>query len=114
MTLTETAKAKKIRVKQKRIHREALSIHFDNLTTEQRKSARTQLFILQDGCCGICERPETDSKRVMSLDHCHKTGHIRGLLCTRCNFLLGFARDNVINLHAAIRYLDDSHKRDWF
>src|SRR5437868_1887298 len=42
--------------------------------------------------CGICSNPETQRhKKTLSLDHCHKTGVIRGALCSRCNTLLGWA-----------------------
>jgi len=105
---------KTIRKHQKKIHKESLSIHYDNLTAEQRKSARTQLFIRQDGCCAICSQPEKDSKRLLHLDHCHTTGHIRGLLCNRCNFLLGIARDNVHILQAAIEYLIEANDRKYY
>lgn len=49
----------------------------------------------QDGKCAICEQPETSvdgktgSMRILSVDHCHTTGKVRGLLCFRCNSTLG-------------------------
>lgn len=98
-------KPKKVRNRQRRIHKEALSIHYDKLTQTQRKSARTQLFIKQDGRCAICDRPETEFRSKLCLDHCHKTGHIRGLLCNKCNWMLGLAEDNLLNLQAAMQYL---------
>ena len=39
------------------------------------------------------------------VDHCHYTNKIRGLLCPKCNSLLGFAKDNVKILQNAIKYL---------
>jgi hypothetical protein len=65
----------------------------------------------QDGKCAICGNGETalskNSKRVKSLavDHCHTTGKVRGLLCHACNMVLGYAKDNVNNLHNAAKYL---------
>ena len=106
MGLTKTYN--KLRTKERKIYRESLSIHFNNLTTAQRKSARIQLFIKQDGCCRICGKPEKDMKRKLHLDHCHITGHIRGLLCNACNLLLGIAKDNVYTLQSAERYLQES------
>ena len=54
----------------------------------------------QGGLCAICER-----STLLVIDHCHETGSIRGLLCRRCNGLLGFATDKVWILHKAIEYL---------
>ena len=40
----------------------------------------------QDGVCKICKRPETTGRwRTLSVDHCHGTGVVRGLLCRECN-----------------------------
>lgn len=101
---------KRKRRQQRRAHKEVLLIHYDNLTSRQRKSARTQLLIKQDGHCAICDRPEKELKTILCLDHCHKTGHIRGLLCAKCNWMLGLAEDNLFNLQAAMQYLMDSRK----
>ena len=101
---TAKKKDKRERQKQRKTHKEVREIHYDNLTFEQRKRVRTQLIIEQDRCCAICADPETD-KRQLSLDHCHTTGHIRGLLCGRCNTMLGFAKDNMYILQEAIKYL---------
>jgi hypothetical protein len=58
----------------------------------------------QDGRCGICRnKPRT---RRLAVDHDHKTGMIRGLLCSRCNNrLLGAANDSIERLQHAIDYL---------
>ena len=96
---------------QRQEHESILSIHYDNLTSETRKRARTQLFIKQDGCCAICGQPESELKKRLCIDHCHITGHIRGLLCNRCNFFIGAASDNVNTLRAAIDYLVESRER---
>ena len=106
-------KYKKYRAKQKKIHKTALSKHYDTLTTNERKSARTQLFIKQDGCCAICGQPEKELKSKLSLDHCHITGRIRGLLCNRCNLFIGLAKDNVYVLQAAIDYVIESKEREY-
>ena len=45
------------------------------------------------------------SKQNFSVDHCHTTGKIRGLLCFRCNLVLGYAQDNKEVLLNAVRYL---------
>jgi hypothetical protein len=63
----------------------------------------------QAGVCAICKRPETTmfrgKPRPLSVDHSHKTGKVRGLLCGKCNSLLGFAEDEVETLRQAEKYL---------
>ncbi len=56
--------------------------------------------------CEICHR--APGKRVLNLDHDHKTGDFRGWLCSNCNTGLGLFRDNVALLAAAISYLETS------
>ena len=45
------------------------------------------------------------SGKRLVVDHNHRTGVVRGLLCTHCNCLLGFARENVVTLRAAMAYI---------
>jgi hypothetical protein len=69
------------------------------------------LLDAQHGVCRICgEPPNTktpggSTQDKLCVDHDHTTGAIRGLLCVRCNTGLGYFRDNVELLHAAINYL---------
>lgn len=46
------------------------------------------IFLYQKGVCWVCGRKNTDGKRL-STDHSHETGEVRGLLCAKCNPLLG-------------------------
>lgn len=55
----------------------------------------------QGGRCAICRTDEW----LPHVDHDHVTGQIRGLLCVNCNTLLGRAKDSVLALRQAIRYL---------
>jgi hypothetical protein len=57
-------------------------------------------FLLQRGACAICLE-----KTKLVVDHCHKTGVFRGLLCGRCNRGIGLLRDNTQDLKRAIKYL---------
>lgn len=59
----------------------------------------------QDGLCAICRRPPQGRKKRLSVDHCHETGAIRGLLCDHCNRGLGLIGDNIEGLSRAIAYL---------
>ena len=63
-----------------------------------------RLFILQKGRCAICFSFGT-AKRRLALDHNHKTGTIRGLLCNSCNTGIGHFRDNTSLLNRAKTYL---------
>lgn len=66
-----------------------------------------QLFKAQGGKCAICRRA-TGKKRKLAVDHDHKTGVIRGLLCKNCNYrILGFLGDDIAALKRAIAYLED-------
>lgn len=66
-----------------------------------------KLHDAQQGKCAICCREGAGRKtsKRMSVDHCHETGVVRGLLCNRCNLGLGHFQDNVEALTAAVEYL---------
>lgn len=63
-----------------------------------------KIFDKQGGVCAICGNPP--DKQLLSVDHDHGTGKIRGLLCNHCNPMLGFAKDSISNLASAIKYLE--------
>ena len=42
------------------------------------------------------------------VDHDHKTGKVRGMLCHACNTVIGHADDNVTILNSAIKYLEEN------
>lgn len=61
----------------------------------------------QDGKCAICGATRGNGRwESLAIDHDHKTGKIRGLLCTRCNQGIGAFQDNSIQLRKAAEYLD--------
>lgn len=64
------------------------------------------LFREQDGRCAICRTDRTSRWGTLCVDHDHKTGRIRGLLCTNCNQALGKFGDCGDRLKDAIRYLE--------
>jgi len=66
---------------------------------------RQKLVLEQNGKCYICGKPETELKDGLRVDHCHKTGVIRGMLCNRCNLGIGHFEDNIDFLHKAVEYL---------
>jgi hypothetical protein len=69
------------------------------------------MFYEQEGCCAICGKPQSEFKSSLAVDHNHKTGAIRGLLCWRCNFVLGDALDDIEILASAIKYLQADKMR---
>ena len=55
--------------------------------------------------CASCKQPEKTQGKSLCVDHDHKTGKIRGLLCHHCNRALGFAGDSIQILESLIDYL---------
>ncbi len=71
----------------------------------------------QGGVCAICKKEETKiskygTRHKLSYDHDHITGKFRGLLCSRCNIFLGYARDDIELLQNAKEYLDEWKSRN--
>jgi hypothetical protein len=64
----------------------------------------------QNNVCKTCgtSNPGANSDKYFNVDHCHKTGKIRGLLCGQCNIALGLVKDNISVLENLIKYLKDS------
>lgn len=65
-----------------------------------------EMLAEQAGGCAICHAPPPDYRRL-NIDHCHKTGKLRKLLCFRCNVLLGKVDDDIELLEKAISYLKE-------
>lgn len=63
------------------------------------------MIINQDGKCKICKK---SSSETLSVDHCHDSLKVRGLLCRQCNSVIGMAKDNTDILRSAILYLENS------
>ena len=61
------------------------------------------MYKSRNGCCDICG----DVKKVLCVDHDHKTNKVRGLLCGHCNTALGFVRDSPVVLMKAAIYLKE-------
>ena len=86
--------------------RQARWIKRYGITTKDYK----QLLEKQNGVCQICKKT-CSSRQFLSVDHCHKTGTVRGLLCVKCNTALGMLDDNVEYFTAAINYLKNSEEQ---
>jgi hypothetical protein len=62
----------------------------------------------QGGGCAICATTTPRGKGTWIIDHDHKTGAVRGLLCTTCNLALGQMGDDPDRLRKAAKYLEAS------
>lgn len=60
------------------------------------------LAVSQDGKCAIC-----GDQTKLCIDHNHKTGKVRGLLCRKCNAGLGLFKDSALNLFRASAYVKE-------
>ena len=80
-----------------------------NITGEQFQ----KMLAAQGGICAICGGIETHvlksgKIKELSVDHCHATGTVRGLLCVKCNRALGYFDDSVERIKRAATYLERS------
>lgn len=70
------------------------------------------LLARQGGTCAICHQPETaiiKGKPIrLSVDHDHRTARVRGLLCFRCNAMIGTMNDDAGLLRAAANYIESA------
>lgn len=63
-----------------------------------------RLLKQQGNACPICERKFSDAVPA-NVDHCHTHGHVRGLLCVKCNTGLGHFNDDPERMMRALKYL---------
>lgn len=77
---------------------------------------REQYFAMlekQAGRCAICGRTREENgkrKKMLAVDHCHKTNRVRGLLCAPCNSSIGLMQESPEILQKAIQYLISSQQ----
>lgn len=73
------------------------------------------LKALQDNKCAVCGKHETaihanGNIKSLSIDHCHETGKVRGLLCNNCNTAEGLLKGNSSIIRKLADYVD-KHKQ---
>lgn len=73
-------------------------------TVKEINTIRNELIAKHGNSCAICKKPRTAFKKNLSVDHNHRTGVIRGLLCFRCN-RFGVGRNSLQSAHALWQYL---------
>lgn len=59
----------------------------------------------QNYSCYICGRKNDELKRGLCVDHNHKTGKVRRLLCNHCNTMVGFIEINSVKLNKILDYV---------
>jgi hypothetical protein len=65
----------------------------------------TQMYEEQNGVCAVCEKPGDGKWKKLCVDHDHKTGKVRQLLCRNCNMILGQVDDSINHLEKLTKYL---------
>jgi hypothetical protein len=79
--------------------------YWPHLTEVGAEAEREKLAIAQNKKCGVCGKAESEFKNRLAVDHNHKTGQVRGLLCYRCNkFIVG--RHTLESALKLVRYLE--------
>jgi len=114
-TISEGSSAKDDRAAWMRQHRKDNPEMYKNYELKKRFGINLQQFLemeeKQKGVCAICGNPEedidsrTNRVRDLAVDHNHKTGQIRALLCRGCNQGLGNFQEDLSRLEAAVSYL---------
>jgi hypothetical protein len=100
----------------RQLHRKRNDLHALRASLKRKGlSLETYLakLVHQDNRCALCRKPETaiinNKIKRLAVDHCHETNQVRGLLCQRCNLLLGQVGDNWLILDNAMEYLTYWH-----
>ena len=66
-----------------------------------------EMYADANGCCQVCGISEELNNKRLAVDHDHKTGKVRGLLCGKCNTALGQLDDNLIKISSLYSYLKE-------
>ena len=84
-----------------------LALRRAGIPLDKRRSLFDEIYNQSDRVCEICGQKETNARRDrLCIDHDHFTGQYRGLLCNRCNRAIGFFKDDIEILKAALLYLE--------
>jgi len=66
---------------------------------------KRRMMEAQGGACALCRRPLPSQLFNCVIDHCHKTGRIRGVICRSCNVALARFGDDASAINKLIQYL---------
>ena len=75
------------------------------ITIDQLTDMRKQA----NGICQACERPGEGQFKRLVIDHDHETGKVRGLICQKCNTVLGLVKDNINTLQNLAQFIKDKN-----
>lgn len=97
----------------RRAHREFYGTDYHNSALQRKYNITTYdlhaMAAAQNHCCAICGEKEKEMRngltKHLAVDHDHKTGAVRALLCTSCNKGLGHFKDDIDRMLAAVAYL---------
>jgi hypothetical protein len=64
------------------------------------------MLVSQNNSCAICLIHHSAFSKALHVDHNHRTGKVRALLCQSCNHLIGHSKEKIETLGAAIKYLE--------
>jgi hypothetical protein len=107
--LRTTERRKEVRLRYSKANREKLREYERNYDLLKNYGISRSRYLLmrkkQGDKCLICEVPQSECEREFNVDHDHKTGNIRGLLCCNCNIGIGNLHDDAKLLTRAIEYL---------
>lgn len=78
--------------------------YWPHLTLKQAEAERQKMSDSQEQRCAICNKHESQFKKRLAVDHSHKSGRVRGLLCFHCNkFRVG--RQTIESCREVLEYL---------
>jgi uncharacterized protein with PIN domain len=66
---------------------------------------KQQIVNSQNGKCAICNKEIESTGRDSCVDHCHKSGKVRQVLCHNCNLALGYTGEDIGTLQNMINYI---------
>lgn len=72
-------------MKAKKSKPSGLRKYWPHLTLKEAEAERQKLSDAQNQSCAICKKHESHFMKRLAVDHNHKSGRVRGLLCYRCN-----------------------------
>lgn len=92
------------KAKSKKSKPSGLRKYWPHLTLKQAEAERQKLSDAQNQSCAICYKHESQFAKRLAVDHNHKSGKVRGLLCYRCNkFRVG--RQTIESCREVLDYL---------
>jgi Recombination endonuclease VII len=98
------AKAAEVARQWRKDNPERARLHHLRVTYGVMPETYAAMLAAQNGRCAICDRPP-NGRGGLHVDHDHKTGEIRGLLCHSCNVSIGHFQDDPTLIAKVVEYL---------